>query len=231
MIDYERLAEAGYEGVLIENEYDQPHHVTSPPETTAAMTLVTRAIVNRQQQINGPAVGVEILLNDPKASMAVAAATGARFIRTDYFVDPMARPEYGGEMKIDAPGLIAYRSHLKAPVAILADIQVKYATMLEPDKPLEESARQAQAAGADGVIVSGEATGDAPITLDLQRACKAVPGFPVLIGSGLAPANAKQVLPHSRGAIVGTGIISDRAIDLNKARSLMALTREIRLAP
>ena len=100
------------------------------------MTRITRALVQESESV---IVGCEILLNDPKASLAVAAAAGAAFIRTDYFVDRMTRPEFG-EFHIDPDALIAYRREIGAEhIMILADIQVKYATMVEP-RPLKDSA-------------------------------------------------------------------------------------------
>ncbi len=77
--DLRALEACGFDGVLIENEYDRPHRVASAPETTAAMTRVTQAVV---QASKSAVVGCEILLNDPKASLAVAGMTGASFIRT-----------------------------------------------------------------------------------------------------------------------------------------------------
>ena len=58
-------------------------------------------------------VGIEILLNDPEASLAVALAAGADFIRTDYFVDEMSRPEHGA-MRIAPEAVIAYRARIGA---------------------------------------------------------------------------------------------------------------------
>jgi len=126
--DLRVLQNAKVDGVLIENEYDRPHRVAAHPETLAAMTRVTRTVVQRRRDI---VVGCEILLNDPEASLAVAHTSGAKFIRTDYFVDRMTRPGYG-EFAIDPEGLIRYRASIDAEdVLILADIQVKYATMIE----------------------------------------------------------------------------------------------------
>jgi len=59
-------------------------------------------------------------------------------------------------------------TELKEP---LADIQVKYARMLEPCT-LQESARRARAAGADGLVVSGSRTGEPP-SLDELSDCLA----------------------------------------------------------
>ena len=55
--DLHVLEQAGVDGVLVENEYDRPHHVTAEPETVAAMTCITRAVV---QESNNVIVGSEI---------------------------------------------------------------------------------------------------------------------------------------------------------------------------
>lgn len=108
------------------------------------MTRITVEVVAAAQR---SVVGIEILINDPDASLAVAQAAGASFIRTDYFNDPMDRPEYGGAMKIDAPGLLAYRDRLGADdIMIMADIQVKYARLMV-ERGLDESAQIALDAG------------------------------------------------------------------------------------
>lgn len=209
------LEEGGVDAVLVENEYDRPHRVLSAPETTAAMTRVTRAVV---QESESAVVGCEILLNDPRASLAVARMAGASFIRTDYFVDRMTRPGYG-EFEIDAGGLIAYRSALGADeVLILADIQVKYADMLEP-RPLAESARLARDKGADAVIVTGRQSGQPPT---VQQLVEAAQGIPVLVGSGFDPINAAALLAVCDGAIVGTSLMKDRAVDSAAVEALMA---------
>lgn len=210
------LEEGGVDGVLIENENDRPHRVKAAPETIAAMTRITRAVV---QESEHAVVGCEILLNDPQASLAVAHMSGARFIRTDYFVDEMSRPEYG-EFDIDPDGLLAYRKSIGADkVLILADIQVKYATMKNP-RPLAESAVLACRKGADALVVTGNASGDAPRVGDLRDA--AGNGLPVLIGSGLRPANARELLAACDGAIVGTSLMVEGSVDPDTLELLMS---------
>lgn len=220
------LEELGYDGVLIENEYDQPHQILAAPETLAAMAILTRCAVRTAKSI---VVGTEILLNDPKASLAAAFTGGASFIRTDYFVDRMLRPEYGGEMHIDPEGLIAYRRRIGAEqIAIMADIQVKYATMIRP-RPISESANEAKDKGADAVIVSGNLTGVAPDLTDLNQASKAVPNYPILIGSGLNSDNIEKVLAVATGAIVGTGIM-DSVGRIVKAKAAHLIVQRNKLA-
>jgi len=214
--DLRALEEGGVDGVLVENEYDRPHRVMAAAETIAAMTRVTRAVV---QESESAAVGCKILLNDPRASLAVAHMAGAAFVRTEYFVDRMTRAEYG-EFAIDPVGLLEYRREIGADsMLILADIQGKYATMVEP-RPLAESARLANENGADAIVVTGDATGDAPTVTQLQEVRDA--GIPVLAGSGLRPDNASSLLTECDGAIVGTSLMLEERIDSDAVELLIS---------
>lgn len=214
--DLRVLEDGGIDGVLIENEYDRPHQVAAAPETIAAMTRITRAVV---QESESAVIGCEILLNDPRASLAVAKMAGASFIRTDYFVDRMTRPEYG-EFAIDPDALLEYRKAIDAEnVLILADVQVKYATMVEP-RPVSESAAQACEKGADALVVTGDASGDAPTVEQLRETSDT--NLPVLIGSGLAAGNAERLLAECDGAIVGTSLMQDKAVDQDALELLMS---------
>ncbi|MDH4071489.1 MAG: BtpA/SgcQ family protein [Gammaproteobacteria bacterium] len=216
--DLHTLESAGVDGVLVENEYDRPHRIRAEPETIAAMTRITRALV---QESESALIGCEILLNDPKASLAVSEMARASFIRTDYFVDRMVRPEYG-EFEIDPDGLIDYRITIGADdVLILADIQVKYATMVTP-RSLAKSAKIAKDRGADAVIVTGSRSGDAPTPKALRDAAQ---GLPVLVGSGLTADNAVELLSACDGAIVGTSLMTNGCVDPEKIGRIMSLVR------
>ena len=215
--DLRVLEEAGIDGVLIENECDRPHRIAANPETIAAMTRVTRAVVQESEKA---IVGCEILLNDPQASLAVAKMSDAKFIRTDYFVDAMTRPEYG-EFVIDPQRLIDYRQTIDASdVLILADIQVKYATMIHP-RPLAESARIACEEKADAIVVTGTETGSAA-TVEVLREAAVASDVPVLIGSGFDAENGAELLAACDGAIVGTSLMRDKAVDPDAVDLLMA---------
>lgn len=217
--DLRVLEDGGVDGVLVENEYDQPHRITAEPETVAAMTRVTRAVVQESESV---VVGCEILLNDPQASLAVALMAGAQFIRTDYFADRMMRPEYG-EFEIDPDVLLEYRSRIHADnVLILADIQVKYATMVKP-RSLRKSALLACRKGADALIVTGDASGDAPTIENLREVAGS--DVPVLVGSGLKPENAAALLEQCDGAIVGTSLMRDGSVDSDTLELLMSHVR------
>jgi hypothetical protein len=218
LLDLEALEAGPVDGVLVENEEDRPHRVEAARETVAAMARVARELVLAARTTR---IGVEILLNDPEASLAVAAMSGASFIRTDYFVDPMERPEHGGAMRIDPEGLLRYRRELRAePVLILADIQVKYARMMV-ERSLEESSRLAREAGADAVVVTGTRTGEPPALPAIEDARRGAGDVPVLVGSGLSAANAGSLLSVADGAIVGTSLKRGEAIDPGKVREIL----------
>jgi len=226
--DLDALEAAGFDGMLIENECDRPHRVKAEPATVEAMHHVTAAAVSAAHNV---VVGCEILLNDPHASLAVCRGAGARFIRTDYFVDRMMRPEYG-EFEINPEALMAFRREIKAEdVLVVADIQVKYATMLDR-RSLQESARLAALHGADAIVVTGRETGDAPGVGQIREARSGVAGsgrdVPVLVGSGLAPENADELLAECDGAIVGTALMSDGRMDPARLARLAGSVRPLR---
>lgn len=220
--ELDSLEKGGIDGILIENDNDSPYTLLADPATVAVMTAITAKIVEKS---NVP-VGVEVLLNDPKASLSIAVAGGAQFIRTDYFVDRMSRPEYGGEISINPQEILDFRSKLKAEdIFILADVQVKHAQLLEVGKTISSSVKQAEQAGADGVIVSGNFTGEQPVVDDLKEAMEAVENIPVLIGSGFSLQNSTQLLPHTNGVIVGSSIKENGKVSLQKTSELMSEVR------
>jgi membrane complex biogenesis BtpA family protein len=224
LADLHALEQGGADGVLVENEHDRPHEVEASRATLAAMTRVARDVVMAARRVS---VGVQILLNDPAASLAAAAMAGARFIRTDYFVDRMTRPEYGGEMRIDSKALMTLRRRIGAEqVRIFADVQVKYARMIEP-KPIEESAARARDHLADAIVVTGDATGMAPSPQDLTRVRRGALDCPVLIGSGLTAANAARLLPLADGAIVGSSLKEGELVDRSRVAELVAIVRAL----
>ena len=222
--DLSALERGGVDGVLVENFADRPFRLKARPETVAAMTRVARELVLTAKTA---VVGVEVLLNDPAASLAVAKMAGAGFMRTDFFVDPMERPEFEGPIDIDPEGLMSYRRSIGADdVLVLADIQVKFATMLV-DRTLAESARLAADHGADAIGVTGNETGDPPSARTVEQAKSGAGACPVLVGSGLDVANASMLMAAADGAIVGTSLKTADHIDAAKVGELVDTVRAL----
>ena len=74
--DLDALQSAGVDGLLFCNEADLPYRLRTGPETAAAMAALVGEL---SQEIHVP-FGIDIVW-DPVASLAVARATGACFVR------------------------------------------------------------------------------------------------------------------------------------------------------
>jgi uncharacterized protein len=204
LADLDALQEGGAQAALIENDFDQPHTLIGGAEIVASMTRITSEVV-RHARIP---IGVQVLLNDWRASLAIAHVSGAQFVRLDFFVDRVTIK--AGLIKPVPDQIVAYRTAIGAGrILILADLQVKYSTIVGGAKPIEQSAQEAAVAGADAVIITGQATAIEPAAADLIAAHAS--GLPVLIGSGLTPHNAATLLAHADGAIVGSYLRSGSA--------------------
>ncbi len=222
MHDLKALEAGGIDAALIENDGDHPCQVEGIPDVVAPMAITVYELV----KVAKIPLGIEVLLNDPKASLAIAKTCGLKFIRTDYFVDRMKRKEYG-EFKIEPREVMNYKKKIEAnDIKIFADVQVKYATMINKEKTITTSVEEAIKEGADGVIVSGPISGIEPAINDLKEAKLAVKGkVPVLIGSGFTMKNAKKLLMFADWAIVGNSIKTNGLVDIKKVKDLVKLVR------
>ncbi|QDU84449.1 Putative sgc region protein SgcQ [Planctomycetes bacterium Pla163] len=201
--DARALAEGGVDAIVVENFGDTPFFAERvPPETVAAMTLATEAV---RAAVGGDlAIGVNVLRNDVRSALAIAAATGAAFVRVNVHVGTAVTDQ--GIVNGRAARTLRARAALVPGCAIWADVHVKHAVPLGGGE-IGDAARETFERGrADGLIVSGVATGSAPDPGDLERVRSAVPVAPLLIGSGLTLENAADLCRFADGAICGTAL-------------------------
>jgi membrane complex biogenesis BtpA family protein len=138
-----------------------------------------------------------------------------------------------GVIQGQAAEVVRERDRLCPGVEILADVHVKHARPIGGGS-IAEAARDAILRGcADGVIVTGRATGAEADLADLREVREAVGGLlgkggsgRVLVGSGLTEANAAELMALAGGAIVGTWVKQDgdvrRPVDVERVRRLRA---------
>jgi predicted TIM-barrel enzyme len=197
LADLERLEAGGVDGALVENDFDQPHTMVGGAEIHAAMTRVTREVVARARI----PIGVEVLLNDWRASLAIAAMTGARFIRIDFFVDRVMTKL--GPFEPEPEAILAYRQAIKAEqVQLFTDLQVKYTTPIGGPKPLALSAREAAAAG--GRRGDHQRRGDRDRPRSRRPACRARRHrFPCSLGAGSPPRMRRRWPRSAMGRSLG----------------------------
>ena len=78
------LARAGFDGIIIENFGDVPFMKDKvAPETVASMAVIVAAVKTAMKTTVRIKMGVNILRNDGQSALAVAAVTGADFIRVN----------------------------------------------------------------------------------------------------------------------------------------------------
>lgn len=197
--DLEILQQGGVQGVCIENDYDRPHRLIVGPEIVASFTRIAREVKLRASI----PVGLQVLLNDWRSSLAIAKVIDAQFVRLDFFVDKVRIQ--AGIVEPQPEAILAYRQQLGAErIALFTDVQVKHSELIEPGKSLSTSIGEAILNHSDAVVISGKVTGDAPTLEDLQEARAAANDFPILIGSGATSKNVRELLQYANGAIVGT---------------------------
>jgi len=226
--DARALVDGGVDALMIENFFDAPFSKGPvPPITVAALT---RAVLAVREAAPGIPVGVNCLRNDGLSALSIAHAAGAKFIRVNVYVGAAVTDQ--GIVEGLARDVQLLRRHLGADVAVWADVFVKHASQLgDGSQTLADAAKDAVARGlADAVVVSGAATGSATSADVVREAADAVPGTPVLVGSGFSTDNASQLIAAgAAGAIVGsslkTGGRIDAPVDVERVRALVAAVR------
>jgi membrane complex biogenesis BtpA family protein len=221
--DARTLIDAGFDGLMVENFGDAPFFGDdAPKETIAAMTRVVGAVTAL-----GAPTGVNVLRNDALGALAVAAASGAAFIRVNVLSGVMYTDQ--GVITGKAAEVARLRAAIAPAVAVFADVFVKHATP-PPGLSLEQATADLwERSGADAIVVSGPGTGQAVDRTHVQRVRAAAPQAPLYIGSGADAGSAAELLQVCTGLIVGTAIkvdgITTAPVDPERARALVAAAR------
>ncbi|MEH2069379.1 MAG: BtpA/SgcQ family protein [Nostoc sp.] len=195
------LASGGVDGMIVENFFDAPFTKNQvDPVVVSAMTIV----VQRIQNLVTLPVGLNVLRNDAKSAMAIASCVQAQFIRVNVLTGVMATDQ--GLIEGEAHQLLRYRRELGSDVKILADVLVKHARPLSSPNLTVAVKDTIERGLADGVILSGWATGSPPNLEDLELACGAAVGTPVFIGSGANWENIDTLMQAADGVIVSSSL-------------------------
>jgi membrane complex biogenesis BtpA family protein len=193
--------DAGFTALAIENMHDRPYLKGGVgAEITAAMTAVAREV----KRETGLPLGIQVLAGANREALAIAHASGADYVRVEGFVYAHVADE--GVIESCAGDLLRYRRAIGAErVLIFADIKKKHsAHAITSDVTLVETAKAAEFFLADGVIVTGPATGEAASPDEVRDVAQAVRA-PVLVGSGVTPANLAR-FSTAHGFIVGSSV-------------------------
>jgi membrane complex biogenesis BtpA family protein len=222
--DARALAAGGFHACLVENYGDAPF---SPGRVDPATIAAMAAVVAEVRRVVTLPVGVNVLKNDAGGALAVAAATGAAFVRVNVHVGAVVADQ--GLLQGDAYHTLRYRRLLGSATRLFVDVGGKHAVPLAPVE-LEQVARDAAERGlADALVVSGPATGQPTDPGDVKRVRAVVSDRPLLVGSGVTPDTVGPLLSLADGVIVGTWLKRDgrtaNPVDPDRVRALARAAR------
>ena len=223
--DLQALQKAGFDAVMFGNENDRPYEFDVDRASTATMAYL---IGQLRSELTVP-FGVNVLW-DPMSSIALAAATGAAFVR-EIFTGTYASDM--GPWTPDAGAAMRYRNALgRQDLAMLYNVSAEFADSLDR-RPLPDRARSAVFSSIpDAVLVSGQITGEAAAMPDLEAVKAALPDTPVLANTGVKHSTVADVLAVADGCVVGSALKIDgdtwKPIDPARADDFMAKARAAR---
>ena len=193
----DKLESAGLDACILENVGDVPLFKEDlPPYSVAAMAATTKAVVDRTKLM----VGVNMLRNACEEALSVAHVAGAQFIRCNILIGAYATDQ--GIIEGCAARVARLKRTLGSSVLVFGDVHVKHAYPIF-NVEIEYAAQDlCERGGADAVIVSGPRS-PVPPPLERVKKVKDAVDKPVLIGSGISLANAKQFYQKSDGLIIG----------------------------
>ena len=121
--DARAYAQGGVDGLIIENHGDVPFAKPDDigPETAAFMAVTADRIARE----TGLPIGINVLANASVPALAIAAASGAAFVRVNQWANAYVANE--GFIEGEAARALRYRARLRADgIRVFADAHVKH---------------------------------------------------------------------------------------------------------
>jgi membrane complex biogenesis BtpA family protein len=200
--DLEIILAADFDAVLFCNEGDLPYSFNAGYSGVSAMTRVVAELAPRDRPF-----GIDFLW-DPSAALAIAAATGASFIRG---VMVGAYESDMGLWSTDAAALLRERRRIGADrVAMLMNVTPEFATSLGSRSVTEVARSAVWSSLADAILISGPRQATEPDMDTLVRVKETLGGAaPVFANTGANPDNVASFLEKADGIIVGSALKRD----------------------
>jgi membrane complex biogenesis BtpA family protein len=223
--DTKILLDNGVTSVLFVNEADIPYYDKLPVEGVAAFATVVNTVVNKLD-IKIP-YGINSIM-DATTGLAVSNATGATFLRGNFFGVWATRY---GLYPTQAANLFRMKSNLgmtqQEPPYFFCNIGDAGGNNLTGDNAVEQ-------AKVHALDIHAQAHGWSikPNDLDLVRQVKeATPDFPVVVASSTKHENLKELLEVFDGTIVASCLHEDGKlfgkVDAERTERFMKIFRSI----
>ena len=223
--DLEALQDADVDAVLFGNENDRPYELKVNTASSATMSYVIGFL---KEKIKVP-FGVNVLW-DPISTIAVAAATGAQFVREIF------TGVYASDMGLwipDAAKASRYKKSLdRNDLLMFYNVSAEFAYSLDQRSLADRSRSVVFSSIPDAVLVSGQITGEAAKIDDLESVKKILPNTPVLANTGVKLETVTNILKIVDGVIVGSSLKVDgdtwKPVDPKRALDFMNKVKSIR---
>jgi membrane complex biogenesis BtpA family protein len=204
--DLEALQRGGVDGVMFSNEFSMPYLTEVSTVTVACMA---RIIGEVKHGIDIP-FGVNVLW-DPKASLDLAVATDAKFVR-EVFSGVYASDF--GLWNLNCGEIIRHQHSISADgVKLIFNILPEAAKYLADRDIVEIAKSTVFNHQPDTICVSGLTAGAQTDTSVLFRVKEAISDTPVLVNTGVRLENVDEQLSIADGAVVGTTFKYDGKFD------------------
>lgn len=223
--DLNALQNGGVDAVMFSNEFSMPYLTKVPTVTVASMARIIGEIMD---EIRVP-FGVNVLW-DPYASLDLAAATGAKFVR-EIFSGVYASDF--GLWNTNTGEVVRHRHAISAEnVKLLFNIVPEAAQYLANRDIAEIAKTTVFNHHPDAICVSGITAGSKTDTSLLRKVKEAVPDTLVFANTGVRKENVQEQLSIADGAVVGTtfkyeGKFEDH-VDEDRVKAFMEVVRRIR---
>jgi membrane complex biogenesis BtpA family protein len=224
--DARALYEGGADGCLIQTvDRIYPPGEDDDYARVAAVAAITKSVADA----TGPEfqIGVQIMVNALKASLAVVKVCGGSFIRCTALVGATLTPS--GMVEAKPLDFLNYRTHLGAGhIDLIAEVQSRHFSWMGGERSVAEVARLASRAGATAVEVSHM---DEDTNAKLVREIKqAMPDMPVILGGYTNHENAARRLAEADGAFVGACLQTDgwgSHVDIERVREYVGIVSRL----
>lgn len=193
----------GVDGLIVENHGDIPF--LKPDAIGHEVSTGLAVIADRIRQRFDVPLGINVLANAAIPALAVAKASGADFVRVNQWANAYVANE--GFVEGAAAEALRYRAMIGADdIAVFADAHVKHGShAIVADRSVAEQVRDVEFFDADAVICTGQRTGDAATVAEITE-MRGATSLPLLVGSGVTPANLAELLPLLDGVIVASAL-------------------------
>lgn len=188
-----------YDGVILQNMHDGPIKQQSDISTIAFMSTIATLV---KQKYPNKILG--ILVNwDGVASLAVAMASNADFVRVEYLYTGVS-VGMNGFVEGQCGEILAFKKRLMTNIPVYADIQEANGNFLAPISKERDAVRTVKRAFADGIFVSSPTVEE---SIDLYHKIReSLPDTKIFIGGRATGDNIESLMKYYDGVSVSTWI-------------------------